>query len=118
MNTDTSFICPECHRVLRTATPVAAGNKIRCPACNTIFAPTVVDLPPASPIRPLESYAPAPPSRPPLDEQDQWDRDRPRRLSRDVRRPRRSPLPLIVGGALMLVLTVGVVVGGFIWPGF
>src|SRR5262245_1235605 len=115
MNTDTSFICPECHRVLRTATPVAAGNKIRCPACNTIFAPAVVDLRPVSPIRPLESHAPAPPSRPPLDEHDkwaerplaerplaerslrrpdaeddldqgEWDQDRPRRLRRNARR--------------------------------
>src|SRR5262249_61219397 len=117
--------------------PVAAGSKIRCPACNTIFAPAVVDLRPASPIRPLESYAAAPPSRPPLDEQDQWadrplrrldaendldqgewDQDRPRRLRRDARRPRRSPVPLILGGVATLVLVVGVLVGGFIWPGF
>src|SRR5690348_14764281 len=29
--------CPECGRVLRPAKPVAAGKKVRCPECDTVF---------------------------------------------------------------------------------
>src|SRR5262249_25071978 len=31
------FICPSCERTLKTGRPVAAGKKIRCPACGTVF---------------------------------------------------------------------------------
>src|SRR5262249_61399285 len=123
----TSFICPECQRVLRTASPVAAGKKIRCPACNTIFAPQE-DTRPASPIRKAEEMAypakrpaadlePAPRRRPADDYEDDYprrsrrdddddgydDRDRPRR--RSVRK--RTPWGLIIGGSAAPGLLAG-----------
>src|SRR5262245_13011224 len=34
------YPCPECGAQLRPANPVAAGKKLRCPKCETVFAPT------------------------------------------------------------------------------
>lgn len=33
------YPCPECGAQLRPANPVPAGKKIRCPKCETVFAP-------------------------------------------------------------------------------
>lgn len=130
MSTATSFVCPECQRVLRTPSAVPPGKKIKCPACSTIFAPAAAEARPASPIRRQNVVSPPPAPRRPRDEDDDhaprrtarravadddaWDDDRPAR-----KRPRkRSALPLILGGSAALLLLVGVVVGGFVWPGF
>src|SRR5262249_47533399 len=59
MTTTTQYICPECSRVLRTASAVPAGKKIRCPGCQTVFAPAAPDPRPASPIRRSERDYPA-----------------------------------------------------------
>src|SRR5207245_10769449 len=32
------YPCPECGAQLRPANPVAAGKKLRCPKCDTVFA--------------------------------------------------------------------------------
>ncbi len=34
------YPCPECGAQLRPAKPVPAGKKLRCPKCETVFAPT------------------------------------------------------------------------------
>src|SRR5262245_68889 len=34
------YPCPECGAQLRPANPVPAGKKLRCPKCETVFAPT------------------------------------------------------------------------------
>ncbi|HEY1378444.1 MAG TPA: hypothetical protein VGF55_16720 [Gemmataceae bacterium] len=34
------YPCPECGAQLRPAQPVPAGKKLRCPKCETVFAPT------------------------------------------------------------------------------
>jgi len=33
-----TFVCPSCKNTLKTASPIAAGKKIKCPKCQTIFA--------------------------------------------------------------------------------
>jgi hypothetical protein len=33
------YSCPECGAQLRSANPVPAGKKLRCPKCETVFAP-------------------------------------------------------------------------------
>src|SRR5436305_178940 len=33
------YPCPECGAQLRPANPVPAGKKLRCPKCETVFAP-------------------------------------------------------------------------------
>jgi len=33
------YTCPSCHVILRREQPVPAGKKIRCPKCETVFAP-------------------------------------------------------------------------------
>jgi DNA-directed RNA polymerase subunit M/transcription elongation factor TFIIS len=33
------YPCPECGAILKPAKPVAAGKKLRCPKCDTVFAP-------------------------------------------------------------------------------
>src|SRR5438105_1736147 len=33
-----SFSCPNCKKVLKTATSIPAGKKIKCPACAQLFA--------------------------------------------------------------------------------
>src|SRR5262249_33652141 len=111
--------------------------KIRCPACNTIFAPQD-DVRPAAPIRRAEEAPypaprpaadvaaaprrrlgedteagyPPPPARPPA-QGDPWGDDRPRRRPRQ-----RPPWGLSIGGSAALVLLLGFVVPAFIWPGF
>src|SRR2546430_2009719 len=33
------YTCPKCTTTLKRAEPLAAGKKIRCPRCETVFAP-------------------------------------------------------------------------------
>src|SRR6266404_9395366 len=33
------YTCPSCHAILKREAPVPAGKKIRCPKCETVFAP-------------------------------------------------------------------------------
>src|SRR5437016_1081374 len=35
------YTCPECGAQLRPQKPVPAGKKLRCPKCETVFAPAV-----------------------------------------------------------------------------
>ena len=59
-----SLTCPKCHAILRSASQVAAGKKVRCPKCDTSFeAPpleevTAVTAAPSSPA-PRREGAPA-----------------------------------------------------------
>lgn len=34
----TTFSCPECNKVLKSATPLPEGKKIKCPQCESVFA--------------------------------------------------------------------------------
>jgi hypothetical protein len=34
----TTFTCPECRSILKSANPILAGKKIKCPKCQKIFA--------------------------------------------------------------------------------
>src|SRR5207244_2182308 len=31
------FSCPNCNKVLKTSTPIAAGKKVKCPGCSQVF---------------------------------------------------------------------------------
>ncbi len=55
MSAATQFTCPQCQRVLRTASAVDAGQKIRCPACQAVFDPPVADAIPTGPDYPAVS---------------------------------------------------------------
>src|SRR5262249_24479353 len=44
----TSFTCPACGTMLKLATPVAAGKKIKCPKCTGIFTMPEGDARPAA----------------------------------------------------------------------
>jgi hypothetical protein len=57
------YPCPECGAQLRPANPVPAGKKLRCPKCETVFAPTgkakaqaVAKAPPAAPAEEPDKY--------------------------------------------------------------
>src|SRR5262249_32305818 len=142
MSTATQYICPECQRVLRTPGPLPSGKKIRCPACNTIFAPSLDEPRPASPVRSRtepdyprrreEAYddRPAPrrrpaddytddfaprraPARRRPDDYDDYDDDRPRR-----RKKKGGGLMLVLAGTATLLLVGGFLVAAFLWPGF
>jgi hypothetical protein len=41
-----TFSCPDCHAVLKTANPIPAGKRIKCPKCNTVFAVPAEDARP------------------------------------------------------------------------
>src|SRR5262245_61793236 len=140
MSTAMSYVCPECDRVLRTSAPVTSGQKIRCPACQTVFAPKE-KTGAASPIRrgresdyssrpPREDYderpvarrryddddAPRRPARRPRDDDnDDWDEGPVRRRPQ---RKKGKALLLIVLGSGALVLVAAVLVLGFVWPGW
>ena len=43
------YPCPECGAQLRPANPVPPGKKLRCPKCETVFAPTAAAAKPARP---------------------------------------------------------------------
>src|SRR5437868_6264730 len=43
------YPCPECGAQLRPANPVPPGKKLRCPKCETVFAPTRAAAKPAPP---------------------------------------------------------------------
>lgn len=93
----TSLRCPHCESVLRMANPPAAGKKIKCPRCATIFAPAdhiVTDMATAvkpttdKPARPVPALRPAQP--PQADEEADKPRSRQQHDSEDEERPRRG----------------------------
>lgn len=47
----TKYSCPECSTVLKVSKPLAPGKKLRCPKCDTLFAPEVSAGKAASPAR-------------------------------------------------------------------
>lgn len=61
------YPCPECGAILKPAKPVAAGKKLRCPKCDTVFAPATAEAE-AGP-RPAAAAAKAS-KRPQLDDDD------------------------------------------------
>lgn len=128
------FACPGCDKDLLLAKSPAPGQKVRCPACQTVFTP-VTDTDSATAIQTRErrpSSEVARPSRRPRDDEDDFDDeedDRPRRKRRrdddwdDEPRPARSRrrrssiLPLAIGGGVAVVLLLFLFMG-FVWPGF
>jgi hypothetical protein len=127
------LVCPSCKKGLRTSAPVAAGKKIKCPACATLFAASgdgaaaavQAKAPPpvltkAAPVRQAKAARPVDV----VEEVDDFDEPSPRRRRRDsddrpVRRKKSgSMLGLIVGlcGGVALLAIFGVT--AFVWPGF
>jgi phage FluMu protein Com len=142
----TTFACPECQRVLRTAAPLPAGKKIKCPKCGAVFAVPDEEERTATAIRSKNS--PLPPRRRPVeDEEDLAEAPRPARRrpvdddeelprsrmadddadedfeERPRRRKKKKAKSSSVGLIVALAATAGVLlaafgVTAFIWPGF
>lgn len=114
--------CPTCGSTLRPAQPVAAGRKVRCPSCQTVFAANEQSQPPAppleitprssSPSRPARRLDDDPPRRRAVRQRDDdFDDDegfRPRRRRReDADSNRGLIIGLAIGGAVLLLLIGG-----------
>jgi hypothetical protein len=137
----TSFTCPECGTLLKLATPVPAGKKIKCPKCTGIFAMPESGSRGSGSVSPYDDAAP-PSTRTARDEPDyppardasphirpysehpadygRDDLERPRRERSIARAPQKSQagltIALIMGG---LVLALGVfAIAAWVWPGF
>ncbi len=102
-----SFTCPKCDKLLKLSQSVAAGTKVKCPQCATIFA---------APGDGDEDADVAPPrQRSRRDEEfyeDEDDRPRPRRKKKKAGGGMPGwALGLIIGGPILLVLLI---VGGIV----
>src|SRR5262245_42784453 len=54
------YPCPECGAQLRPANPVPPGKKLKCPKCETVFAPAAAaKAKPVKPAAPPKAAAPA-----------------------------------------------------------
>ena len=130
-----AFTCPQCRTTMRSANPIAAGTRIKCPKCATIFTAAADDGEGASPSR-SRTFAgpslpfPGPdrgflrrndqvPDRPrrreevPYAEVANDDDDKPRRRSGERRKQGSSHTGLIIGlvaGGFGLLLTTGLIV--------
>jgi hypothetical protein len=116
------YTCPTCQRVLRTGISLMPGQKIHCPACQTVFDPPAEGaVPPRRPAAP----PPIPVSRDyHRRDDDSWEDhySRGQRADDDDERPRptrrKSGLAVILC-CTSVVLLVGVFcITAFVWPGF
>ena len=62
------YPCPECGAQLRPANPVAAGKKLRCPKCDTVFAPTPAVAAKTKAAKPADTAKPAATAKPAYDD--------------------------------------------------
>ena len=84
-----SFSCPECDKVLKTANPIPAGKKVRCPSCEAIFIPTAASAA-------IKSSAPvkaAPRPAPRLNDEEESDRPRGKTNPNGVTARKPAPRP-------------------------
>ncbi len=138
------FACPECGATLKSAQALAAGTKIKCPKCQTVFAlperPGSADADEET--RPgkqavaagkpmTKKAAPKPPPREEFAEYDDDDEDdvqrdeeeevRPKKKKKKFKGKKKGPAvsPALIGGiaGVVLLLAVGGVLG-WVWPGF
>src|SRR5262245_33832818 len=124
----TQFTCPDCRKVLRTASPPAPGKRVRCPGCGSIFSPHTEEPRPAAAIRQAAPEYGAParrraeadgepsPRRASSPRRDDFDDDadyRPRRRSQGG-----GGLVLMLGGSVAILLVAALAVAAFLWPGF
>ncbi len=133
-------ICPNCQKSLRTTAVYSSGQRIRCPACQTVFAVSVgatasaVQVQRPAPVaaapRVLPSAEPLPRRPAPRQSADAFDDDfddvRPRRRYQDVddiaqplwRRKSGGHLGLILALSGGLALLGVLLLTAFVWPGF
>jgi hypothetical protein len=138
------FACPDCGSTLKSKQALAAGTKIKCPKCQTVFAiperngaadtDDEEEAPP--PRRPVaagkELAKKAGPKPPPLrprkeefaeydDGDDEAEEVRPKKMKKKLK-GKKKPLPinpaLIAGIAGLVLLLVMGYVAGWVWPGF
>jgi predicted Zn finger-like uncharacterized protein len=108
----TVLTCPECDASLKLAARPAPGKKVRCPKCETIFAPEDADAGRLSAERPAAPVR----SRPAGDEDEE---DREERRSHSPRPKQGGGKGLVIGllvggGVLLLVLLTCAGVGGYL----
>lgn len=137
------FACPDCGSTLKSKQALAAGTKIRCPKCQTIFAiperngaADADDEEAPPPSRPVaagrEAARKAGPKPPPLrpqkeefaeyDDGDDDDEEEVRpKKKKKLKGKKKSPAvnPVLIGAiaGVVLLLAVGGVLG-WVWPGF
>jgi hypothetical protein len=109
-----SITCPSCGTGLKIKVDLPPGKRIKCPRCETTFAPEGDGEPGAVPAGAVQSGpprpAPAPPPRRSREEEDDFD-DEPARPARRKRKPaRKGANPILI---LCLAIAAGVLfVGG------
>src|SRR5579871_4173200 len=137
------FACPDCGSTLKSKQALAAGTKIRCPKCQTIFAiperngAAEADdeeaPPPSRPVAAAKEVArKAAPKPPPLrprkeefaeyddGEDDEEEEVRPKKKKKFKGKKKSLAInPVLIGGiaGAVLLLAVGGVLG-WVWPGF
>jgi hypothetical protein len=126
----TQFTCPGCRSTLRSPKPLAAGTKIKCPKCTTVFS--LSDNGRSAPEEELARAA-ARTSRPPqqeeefaeydrgYDEEDDYradDDDRPRKKKKKSKRGNNNNLVLIGSISGLAVLLAAGLLSAFVWPGW
>lgn len=139
-----NFACPKCKKVLKTAAPLPAGKKVKCPACSQIFPVPAEASAEQTAVQAGKPVAPARPAAPPVqaakrtrpdaeaaerasiaarkakaraavDDEDEEEEERPARR-RKKKGGSKNRLVLILSGVGVLLLLV--VAAAFIWPGF
>jgi phage FluMu protein Com len=129
----TTVTCPSCNATLKPKTPVAAGTRIKCPKCTTVFAvpADADDAPVPKPVAPRPAAPrPKPAARreepddleeitediddEPLDDEEEEERP----IKRKKKKLKKKGVPLWVwltaGGGLFLFLCCAGC-GGYIW---
>ncbi len=121
--------CPNCHVTLKPKTPVAAGTRIKCPKCQTVFAvPGDAAAPAVARPAPPKPAAPRPaapkPAPPPQEEErieeEAYGADDAERGGEAPVKPKKKGVPLWVwltsGGAILLLGCCGVCgIGGYMF---
>jgi mono/diheme cytochrome c family protein len=107
------FACPACEATLQVAATLPSGKKIRCPKCGEVFVPLTEEASArGTSIQARKRAAPL------LDEDEDEEQARPavRKKPRKAQKKPRSPLPWLIGGAVVLLVGVGVALAIVFWP--
>lgn len=105
--TTVQFPCPSCGTSLRVMAPQTPGKRVKCPRCATVFAtPAAEDLLPPRPTKPA----------PPPGEDGNGECEEAPPKTRKKPKAASGMGPLLVGGAAVLLIAVGVTLAVIFWP--
>src|SRR4051812_35121250 len=108
----TVLTCPDCGKKLRLKAEIAPGKRIKCPGCETMFAPDEDEEPEEpEPKRPVKATV----AREPDDEDERERRPARRKRPRRIAAGKGKNLPLLVGLIFLgCVLLLGGLVAAFL----